>query len=72
MLRYIGNGAWLPGVPRRDLTEAEAAALGGAGTLCATGLYEEIVEPEREETAPTAENEEQPARGRRGGRTWQA
>lgn len=24
-LRYIGEGAWIPGVPARDLTEEEAA-----------------------------------------------
>lgn len=41
MLRYIGTGNWLPGVPARDLTDDEAAWLGGAGTLVATGLYEE-------------------------------
>lgn len=41
MLRYVGNGNWLPGVPARDLTDEEAACCGGAGALLATGLYVE-------------------------------
>lgn len=41
MLKYIGNGNWLPGVPARDLADEEAAWLGGVETLVATGLYEE-------------------------------
>ena len=31
----------MPGVPARDLSDAEAAVYGGAGTLTATGLYEQ-------------------------------
>lgn len=39
MLRYIGDGAFLPGVPARDLTAEEVEASGGADALIASGLY---------------------------------
>lgn len=38
-LRYIGAGAWMPGVPKRDLTAGEVKRLGGEDALLATGLY---------------------------------
>lgn len=52
-LKYIGNGAALlpftdtdgnhvPGVPARDLTEAEARQFGGVAYLVKSGLYERV------------------------------
>lgn len=39
-MRYTGKGAFLPGIPRRDLTPEEVARLGGVKKLEKTGLYE--------------------------------
>jgi len=39
MMRYLGDGSFIVGVPARDLTEAEAAQYGGVDALAATGLY---------------------------------
>lgn len=39
MLKYIGEGAYLQGVPARDLTDAEASEFGGEEALAASGLY---------------------------------
>ncbi len=53
MLKYVGNGAFIPGIPARDLTEEEAAhfaqdyAFGeieGIEGLIASGLYERVTE----------------------------
>lgn len=44
MLKYVGNGASLPGVPARDLTDEEVEALGGEEKLIATGLYARVQE----------------------------
>jgi len=41
-MKYIGQGAFRPGIPARDLTAAEVQAHGGAEFLAATGLYEPI------------------------------
>ena len=38
-LKYIGKGAFLPGVPARDLTQQEAAYHGGEKQLTDSGLY---------------------------------
>ena len=38
MLKYIGNG-FLPGIPARDLSDAEVKKLGGVKFLLSTGLY---------------------------------
>ena len=38
-LRYVGEGAFIVGVPARDLTEAEAVQYGGVEALTATRLY---------------------------------
>jgi thiamine monophosphate synthase len=38
-LIYIGNGAFLPGVPARDLSADEVKQYGGADYLVATGIY---------------------------------
>lgn len=43
MLRYVGDGAFLPGVPARDLTDDEAARYsaryGDEKWLVESGLY---------------------------------
>lgn len=39
-MKYIGNGEWLPGIPRRDLTADEVKEL-GRDYLLSTGLYAE-------------------------------
>lgn len=40
-LTYTGGGygGFLPGIPARDLTAEEVAALGGEAALLASGLY---------------------------------
>jgi hypothetical protein len=50
-LTYVGTGAWLPGVPARDLTDEEVQMYGGKEALLACGLYEE------EKPAKSAEKE---------------
>ncbi len=51
MLRYIGNGAWIPGIPARDLKAEEAEIYAkryefqgkhGVDGLLASGLYERM------------------------------
>lgn len=42
MLKYIGNGAFIPGVPARDLTADEVKQYGGEKVLLASGIYEKI------------------------------
>ncbi len=39
MMRYVGDGSFIVGVPACDLTEAEAAQYGGVDALAATHLY---------------------------------
>lgn len=39
MLEYVGNGAYLQGVPARDLTDDEAIEAGGPDALVASRLY---------------------------------
>lgn len=39
MLRYIGKGAWLPGIPARNMSDKEAAKY-DINCLLASGLYE--------------------------------
>ena len=42
-LEYVGQGAWLPGVPARDLTAEEVEGLGlDAKALVKSGLYKEV------------------------------
>jgi hypothetical protein len=41
VLKYIGTGAFLPGVPKRDLTADDLATYGlDRNRLVASGLYE--------------------------------
>jgi hypothetical protein len=43
MLRYVGAGAFLMGVPARDLDDDEIAAAGWSrADLVASGLYEDV------------------------------
>ncbi len=53
MLRYIGKGAWIPGIPARDLTAEEAENYAkhyefqgkrGVDGLIASGLYERMTD----------------------------
>lgn len=47
VLKYIGNGAFIIGIPAKDLTAAEVKEYGGVVALVATGLYERVaVKPE--------------------------
>lgn len=39
MLKYVGDGSFVPGLPARDLTDAETEKAGGEKTVLATGLY---------------------------------
>lgn len=49
-LEYIGDGAYLVGVPARDIAEAEVAALGlDAEELLRSGLYQEKPDPQKED-----------------------
>lgn len=41
MLKYIGKTKWLPGVPARDLTDAEVELYGGKELLLKVGIYAE-------------------------------
>jgi hypothetical protein len=45
-LTYVGAGAFLPGVPARNLTDEEVQMYGGREALLASGLYEEVAEQE--------------------------
>ncbi len=38
-LKYIGNGAFVHGIPARDLSDEEVRDLGGEARLIATGHY---------------------------------
>lgn len=42
MLKYIGNGASIIGIPARDLTDDEVKEHGGVVVLVKTGLYERV------------------------------
>lgn len=41
-LRYIGQGAFWPGVPARDLSATEVEQYGGLKKLLSSGLYEPV------------------------------
>lgn len=47
VLKYIGSGAILPGVPARDLTKEEVREHGGIAELVRTGLYERVATKEQ-------------------------
>jgi hypothetical protein len=48
MMKYIGGGRWMPGIPARDLTEEEAKEYGGIKALEKTGLYTRVSKKEVE------------------------
>lgn len=53
MLKYIGNGSFVVGVPARDLTTQEAKKF-GVDRLLGTGLY---IEPEQKPHKKKSEKE---------------
>lgn len=56
MLTYIGNGAFQPPYPARDLS-AEEVAMFGKDALLATGLYREpSKDADTKKTAPVSKN----------------
>ncbi len=53
ILKYIGQGSYIPGIPDRDLTAADVAATGMTEKeLLKTGLYK-LAQPEAENKAMT-------------------
>ena len=54
MLKYVGDGSWLPGIPARDLTGEEVEKYGGAKFLMGTRLY--AASKEKAEIATAAKN----------------
>ena len=69
-LTYIGAGRWLPGIPSRDLDDADVAALGIVeADLIAGGLYTAAAAPARARaaTATTESVESAPAEAPQGG-----
>jgi len=58
MLIYIGNGAFLPDVPARDLSADEAKHI-GINYLLQSGLYKLAEQPKKTKQSETA----QPAEG---------
>lgn len=56
-VRYVGKGAWLVGVPARDLSADEVKRF-GLDELIASGLYEEIKrKPKAQESAEDTHEE---------------
>lgn len=64
-VKYTGDGAYFHGVPARDLTDEEFAALPEAqrSALLTSGLYTQESAPTRGKKAPTVEPAEAPAGG---------
>ena len=48
MLIYKGNGAFVPGIPARDLSDEEVKQYGGEKALIKTGLYEKADKPKKQ------------------------
>jgi len=46
MLKYIGQGNFLAGIPARDLSDAEVKEYGGEIKLISTGLYKKVIDRE--------------------------
>lgn len=44
VLKYIGKGDFIIGIPAKDLTAAEVREFGGIVALVATGKYERVIE----------------------------
>lgn len=47
-MKYIGNGAFVPGIPARDLSADEVKQYGGEKALAETGLYEIVRKSKKE------------------------
>ena len=62
MLKYDGGGAFLVGVPARDLSDEEVKRYGGKSYLLRSGLYFEVkqrkVKAENKAVQPESENKE--------------
>ncbi|GIK42447.1 MAG: hypothetical protein BroJett011_62800 [Chloroflexota bacterium] len=56
MLKYIGQGAFLPGVPARDLSAEEAKEYGEA-RLLKSGLYKKVGDRPAGESLPKPRKE---------------
>lgn len=62
-LIYVGNGAFIPGVPARSLSAEEVERYGGADALLMSKLYEYENEVSAD-VAPTSTKRKPPARGK--------
>lgn len=57
-LKYIGGGAWLPGIPACDLDDATIKALGvSVDWLVGEGLYEPANKETANKTKPLPQGE---------------
>lgn len=54
-MKYIGNGAFLPGVPDRDLTPDEVKQY-GKQRLLDSGLYQEPPKPKPKQAAEVSDD----------------
>ncbi len=65
MLEYVGQGAFLQGVPARDLSDDEAIEQGGADGLVASGLYVQRTEIRTDVPTVAIDDEHSTARKRK-------
>ena len=56
-MKYIGDGAFVPNIPARDLTDAEVIEY-GKEALIATGLYVETSAPAKAKAPQPKETKE--------------
>lgn len=61
-LIYVGNGAFIPGVPARSLSAEEVERYGGADALLMSKLYE--VEDSADVAPTPTKRSKPPARGK--------
>ena len=54
MWKYVGEGAYLPGIPARDITDEEAQQRGIEEMLKASNIYRRV--PERREAREGGED----------------
>jgi hypothetical protein len=57
-LQYVGNGAWIRGIPARDLSADEVARLDSAA-LIGSGLYTEAASAPAADEEPSADSGEE-------------
>ena len=55
-MKYVGNGKWLRGVPKRDLSPEEVERCGGVEALEETGLYEAVKRRVKVKKSPGLDN----------------